>query len=35
MRLPADVKKVKYSFTPNTLNMQAESAVAAAFGGAL
>ena len=35
MRLPADVKKVKYSFTPNTLNIQAESAVAAAFGGAL
>lgn len=33
MRLPSDVKKVKYSFSPNTLNMQAESALAAAFGG--
>ena len=35
MRLPSDVRKVKYSFSPNTLNMQAESAVAAAFGGAV
>ena len=35
MKLPSDVRKVKYSFTPNTLNMQAESAIAAAFGGAL
>jgi hypothetical protein len=35
MRVPADVKKVKYSFSANTLNMQAESAVALAFGGAL
>jgi hypothetical protein len=33
MRLPSDVKKVKYSFSANTLNMQAESAIASAFGG--
>ncbi|NDB81335.1 MAG: hypothetical protein EB127_01105 [Alphaproteobacteria bacterium] len=33
MKLPSDIKRVKYSFSPNTLNMQAESAVAAAFGG--
>ena len=33
MRLPSDVKKVKYSFNANTLNMQAESAIASAFGG--
>jgi hypothetical protein len=35
MRVPSDVRKVKYSFNANTLNMQAESAVAAAFGGAV
>ena len=33
MRVPADVRKVKYSFSPNTLKMQADSAVEAAFGG--
>ena len=35
MRVPADVRKVKYSFSPNTLRMQADSAVEAAFGGAV
>ena len=35
MRLPADVKKVKYSFSPNTLKLQAESSIALAFGGAV
>ncbi len=35
LKVPFDVKKVKYSFSPNTLNMQAESAVKAAFGGSL
>ena len=35
MRLPSDIKKVKYSFSPNTLNMQAESALSAAFGGSI
>lgn len=33
MKLPLDIKKVKYSFSPNTINMQAGSALAAAFGG--
>jgi hypothetical protein len=35
MRVPSDVRKVKYSFSPNTLKMQAHSAVEAAFGGAV
>jgi hypothetical protein len=35
MKVPADVRKVKYSFNANTLNMNAESAVHAAFGGAV
>ena len=35
MKIPSDVKKVKYSFNANTLNMQAESALALAFGGSL
>lgn len=35
MKLPSDIKKVKYSFSPNTLNMQASSAIASAFGGAV
>lgn len=33
MKLPPDIKKVKYSFSPNTVELQASSAVAAAFGG--
>lgn len=33
MKLPLNVKKVKYSFSPNTINMQAETALSAAFGG--
>jgi hypothetical protein len=35
LRLPSDVRKVKYSFNANTLNMHAESAIASAFGGAV
>jgi len=35
MQLPSDVKRVKYSFSANSLDMQAEAAIAAAFGGAL
>ena len=35
MKLPAGIRKVKYSFSANTLNMQAESAIASAFGGTL
>jgi len=33
MKVPSEIKKVKYSFSANTLNMQAESAIASAFGG--
>ncbi len=33
LSLPADIKRVKYSFSPNTINMQAKSAIEAAFGG--
>lgn len=33
MKLPVDIKKVKYSFSANTINMQAEAALSAAFGG--
>lgn len=35
LKLPGDIRKVKYSFSPNTVNMQAETALAAAFGGAV
>lgn len=33
MHLPQDIKKVKYSFSPNTVRMQARAAVESAFGG--
>lgn len=32
MNLPPDIKKVKYSFSPNTIDMQADLAISAAFG---
>ena len=35
MRVPSDVRRVKYSFSPNALKTQAHSAVEAAFGGAV
>lgn len=35
LSLPAEIKRVKYSFSPNTINMQAKSAIEAAFGGAV
>jgi hypothetical protein len=35
LNLPGDIRKVKYSFSPNTVNMQAETALVAAFGGAV
>lgn len=35
MGLPLDIKKVKYSFSPNAVRMQSLSAVQAAFGGIL
>lgn len=33
MKLPIDIKKVRYSFSPNTIDVQAASAVSSAFGG--
>ena len=33
LAVPTDIRKVKYSFSPGTINMQAESAITAAFGG--
>lgn len=35
LRIPSSIRKVKYSFTPNTVRMEADAAVASAFGGAL
>lgn len=35
LKLPADIKRIKYSFNPNTLSIQADAALSAAFGGAL
>lgn len=32
MKLPADIRTVKYSFSANTVNMQAKAALEAAFG---
>ena len=33
MRIPADIKKVQYKFSPNTIRTQAELALDTAFGG--
>jgi len=35
LKLPAEIRTVKYSFSPNTLSVQADAALASAFGGAL
>jgi hypothetical protein len=35
MRLPGNIKKVSYSFSPNSLKIQADTALTAAFGGVL
>jgi hypothetical protein len=35
LRVPADIKKVQYSFSPNTIRSQADAALSAAFGGAM
>lgn len=35
LRIPTNIRKVQYSFSPNTVRSQADSAVAQAFGGAL
>lgn len=35
LKLPSDIKKVKYSFSPNAIRSQADAALVASFGGAL
>jgi hypothetical protein len=35
LKVPADIKKVQYSFSPNTIRSQADAALSAAFGGAM
>jgi hypothetical protein len=35
MNLPGDIKRVKYSFSPNVIRTQAEMAVNSAFGGVI
>ena len=35
LQLPSDIKTVKYSFSPNTLSIQADAALTSAFGASL
>jgi hypothetical protein len=35
MRLPSSIKKVQYSFSPNTIRTMADSAVESSFGGVI
>lgn len=35
LKIPGDIKRVKYSFNANTISIQADAALTAAFGGAL
>jgi hypothetical protein len=35
LRVPANIKKVQYSFTPNTIRSQADAALSMSFGGAM
>jgi hypothetical protein len=35
LSVPSDIKKVQYSFSPNTIKSQADAALSAAFGGAM
>jgi len=35
LKVPADIRTVKYSFSPNTISNQADAALASAFGGAI
>ena len=35
LKIPLDIKKVKYSFSANTVKNQADAAVAAAYGGVM
>jgi hypothetical protein len=35
LMVPSDIKKVQYSFSPNTIKSQADAALSAAFGGVM
>jgi hypothetical protein len=35
LRVPSNIKKVQYSFSPNLIRSQADSALAASFGGVM
>lgn len=35
LRVPGEIKKIQYSFSPNTIKTEADSALSLAFGGAL
>jgi hypothetical protein len=35
LNVPAEIKTVKYSFSPNTISIQADAALTAAFGASL
>jgi hypothetical protein len=35
LRIPTDIKTVKYSFNPNTISIQADAALTSAFGAAV
>jgi len=35
LKIPASIRKIKYSFTPNTVRNEADAAVMAAWGGAI
>ncbi len=35
LKLPSNIKRVQYSFSPNTIRGQADASLAAAFGGVL
>jgi len=35
MKIPQNIKRIQYSFSPNAIRMQADSALAASFGAAL
>ncbi len=35
LSVPSDIKRVQYSFSPNTIRSQADAALAASFGGAM
>jgi hypothetical protein len=35
LRVPADIRTVKYTFSPNKISVQADAALTSAFGAAL